>query len=392
MKTIATVCIALLMCSTSFAQQNVKQELTDIRARVDNMVKALNEIKTNTNRMSKLFDNAGGKLDMLTSGDLLSPEMIENLTQAIENIKEHVAEASAGMKTFSGPDGRCGPGSPCFKFKRDITSTFNEMGELKSTLLMKENDNLRVLDELSELVNKAKGGALYPVYVAINPFLTIINENIKKLSDNTKELMAFSKMDDGTNKPASPFNRPGMRRGPSSDEVANDIELSQPESAITDNYFSAFNTSKTLSYGVQKKTAVFDTLPNYLNIDTTFTTIELNWLCEKDRSALGKTINGTRIVLNYLLVCSKFLEASTDKEVEGGASVAAEVSVAIKANPEKRFGMLLEAFVTITEQLLDFSSGNVDKCDYLQSQKIIADNQQTILNNQKILFEMLSNK
>jgi len=392
MKQTTLLFIALLLCSTSFAQPNVKQELTDIRARVDNMVKTLNEIKANSNKMSKLFDNTSGRLNMLTSGDLLSPEMIDNLTQAIENIKEHVAETSAGIKTFSGPDGKCGPGSACFKFKNEITSTFNEMGELKSTLLMQENDNMRVLDELSGMVNKAKGGALYPVYVLINPFLKGINENIKKLSTNTKELMEFSKMDDGAKKPVSPSNRPGMRRGPSSDEVANDIELSQSESAITDNYFSAFNTNKTFSFEAQKKTAAFDTLPNYLNINTTFTTIELNWLCEKDRSALGKTINGTRIVLNYLLVCSKFLEASPDKEVEGGASVAAEVSVAIKANPEKRFGMLLEAFVTITEQLLDFASGNVDKCDYLQSQKIIADNQQTILNNQKLLFELLSKK
>jgi hypothetical protein len=42
------------------------------------------------------------------------------------------------------------------------------------------------------------------------------------------------------------------------------------------------------------------------------------------------------------------------------------------------------------DQLLDNVSGNLDKCEAMMVQKVIADNQKIIMENQKRIFELLS--
>jgi len=382
--------ITLLLSITfnfAFSQNNVRQELEDLKNRIINMSKSLSEIQKNGKVLSNIINPGNDKMGLL-SPDFLSPEIIDELKDAMAQMRENAKERRAGMIKFAGPDRNCNPGTPCFKFKKDVISVLDGIQELKSLLMIAENDNSKMLNEIRDLIGNSQPAIIYPVYVTVGPVLQSMSENIKTLTANTRELQQFTGHKVRGSGSRGGDSRPGFRRGPNAvddpyfEDVLDDMN-------ITSNYFSVLYMNPFgYKAGYENSSMSVDSV---FSINTTYTPVQIDSSCTRDLDKVGKRINATRVVLNFSIVLSKFLQAAPDLDMEAGGSFFGHVAIGFKINPPRTVGLTIEGIAVIVDQFLGFASDNLDKCEYMLTQKIVSDNQEVILNNQKVLFEMISN-
>jgi hypothetical protein len=362
------------------AQPEIKANIEEIKAKFNGFASSLASIKNNTDALGEMMKNVKSKAEIF-SPDLFSGEAFERLKDGIKVFKEKMDAEGGGMKKFMGSDLKGGPGTECFKFKKDIQEVFTGIENLRKTLLGTEGNNLSIANKLSELMDQSPGFGLYPVYVTVGPMVSMLSKNLADVSNNLQTVMAHAKA--VSSQPGGLLKVKGIKYY---DYDAYQEYISTPSPALSDLYIEGLKP--TIEFN-NSAASIYPTTENN-SIDTNITTIQLSDLCSVDRVARGTAINLIRSGLKVLQLCAKLLENDKDKEMEVGASFVGHITTAIKINPCKTIGVIIEGLCDIIDQYVEAAGNNLDKCENLRAQKVIADNQETIMKNQKLIFELLA--
>lgn len=349
---------------------NIDTKVTRGFAGISNSIKELSEkIQASAANVSPLQNKPA-----FLSGDFFSPAILEKLNNAVQMVKEKISTEAAAFRSFAGADGKGSPGTQCFKFKSDMKASLGNIESLKGVLLGNNGRN-PVGDKLDDLIQKLPPAALFPLYATLGSMITTLNQKTQVLSQNINILLPFMKETALLiNDPQNNFT--GTRAFTSHPDYKNvSYPLNDFSQAGNSSARYAFSTGKSQFSGL-------DNQPYNNSIDTTLRTIDLSKLCNVDRTKLGYAITAAREAIFLIKFLAKVLPTAEPLQTSVGASAIAEGTVTIKIDPGDKIGAVLDWLGESLDLLLDNASGNLDKCDFLNAQKIVAD-------NQKILFEKI---
>ena len=365
--------------------QRVEQMIQNLTTRVSNIDTKLTNGFAGMNKNIKQF--ATEKASPLTnkpaflSGDFFSPDVLQKLTNAIEMARSAISSEAAAFRTFAGPDGKGNPGTQCFKFKSDIVGLINNIENLKGSLIGANGRN-PIGERLEGLVEKLPPAGLFPIYSTMGSMINTLNQRIQVFAQNEKILFPFLKETAlGNNAPMR-----SMQGGTTYQPVMNNENAVYHLNDLRQNSFASSGYAFTASYSLKPET---ESKPFAIRIDTALETVELGKLCNVNRVNLGNIIWATKEqLIGWDLAADIFSDAES-KKAEVGGSVVAEGTVTIEMNPVKKIGTVMKWISETFKLMLDNASGTLDQCDLLRAQKIVADNQQKIVDNQKLLLEQM---